>query len=97
MVISMETKHSSGVIAVVLVLATLVVMSVGISMNAYAQNTTQTADMAGSQATSNMTNITGLGSNIGVDDDADEGEEYEEGPGEDKDEPGDIDTNDEED
>jgi hypothetical protein len=45
-------------------------------------------------ATSNVTNATGLG---GVDDDADEGEEYEEGCGEDKDEPEDIDTNDEED
>jgi hypothetical protein len=83
----METKHSSGVITIVLVLATFVVMSVGISMNAYAQNTTQTADMI----TSNMTNATGLVS------EHDTGEEAEEGPGEDEDEPGDTDVNDEED
>jgi uncharacterized transporter YbjL len=83
----MQTKHSSGVIAVVLVLATFVVMFIGISMNAYAQNTTQTTDMI----TSNMTNTTGLVS----EDDAGEG--AEEGPGEDEDEPGDTDVNDEED
>lgn len=84
----METKQSSRVIPVVLVLATLVVMSIGISMNAYAQNTTQTTDMA---TAANMTNATGLVS----ENDADE--EAEEGDGEDEDEPGDIDTNDEED
>jgi hypothetical protein len=66
-------------------------------MNVYAQNTTQTENMTSDQAATNITNATGLGSSIGVDDDADEREEYEEGPGEDKDEPGDIDQNDEED
>jgi len=78
----------------VLILASVVVMSIGISMKAYAQNTTQTMDTTAGQTT-NMTNITGLASTTGDNDDADEGEE--EGPVEDEDEPGDVDTNDKED
>lgn len=75
-------------------LASVALMSIGISMKAYAQNATQTADTAAGQA-ANMTNTTGLPSVTGENDDADEGEE--EGPGEDEDESGDVDTNDKED
>lgn len=89
----MQTKYSFRVM-VVLMLASVAVMSIGISMKAYAQNTTQTADTAAGQA-SNMTNMTGLASGTVENDDADEGEE--EGPGEDEDEPGDVDANDKED
>lgn len=89
----MQRKYSFIVVAV-LMLASLAVMSIGISMKAYAQNTTQTADTAAGQTT-NMTNMTGLASGPVENDDVDEGEE--EGPGEDEDEPGDVDTNDKED
>ena len=85
-----------------MLLATVAVMSFAVTMNTYAQNTTQTAELADNQTTvttANMTNSTGLASGIiddDVDDDAyEEGEE--EGPGEDEDEPGDIDENDKED
>ena len=89
----MQTKYSF-LVAAVLILASLTVVSIGISMKAYAQNTTQTADTAAGQTT-NMTNMTGLAAGPIENDDADEGEE--EGPGEDEDEPGDVDTNDKED
>ena len=79
---------------VILMLASVAIMSIGISMKAYAQNATQTADTAAGQTT-NMTNMTGLASGTGENDDANEGEE--EGQGEDEDEPGDVDTNDKED
>ena len=81
----MQTKYSFRIVAV-LMLASLAVMSIGISMKAYAQNTTQTT---------NMTNVTGLASGPVESDDVGEGEE--EGAGEDEDEPGDVDTNDKED
>jgi hypothetical protein len=89
----MQTKYSF-LVAAVLILASLTVVSIGISMKAYAQNTTQTADTAAGQTT-NMTNMTGLAAGPVENDDAAEGEE--EGPGEDEDEPGDVDTNDKED
>lgn len=90
----MQTKYSFIAVAV-LMLASLTMMSIGISMKTYAQNiTTQTADTAAGQTT-NMTNMTGLASGPVENDDADEGEE--EGPGEDEDEPGDVDINDKED
>jgi hypothetical protein len=81
----MQTIYSFRIVAV-LMLASLAVISIGISMNAYAQNTTQTT---------NMTNMTGLAPGPFESDDAGEGDE--EGPGEDEDEPGDVDTNDKED
>ena len=77
-----------------LILALVTVMSIGISTKVYAQNATQVMDTAAGQTT-NMTNMTGLASTAGENDDADEGEE--EGSGEDEDEPGDVDTNDKED
>ena len=89
----MQTKYLFISVAV-LMLASLAMMSIGISMKAYAQNTTQTADTAAAKTT-NMTNMTGLASGPVENDDAYEGEE--EGPGEDEDEPGDVDTNDKED
>ena len=94
----MQTKKSFGVIAIVLMLATVAVMSFAVSMDTYAQNTTQTSELADNQstATTNMTNSTGLASGI-IDDDDDDDTYEEEGPGEDEDEPGDIDENDEED
>lgn len=79
---------------VILMLASVAVMSIGISMKAYAQNATQTMETAAGQTT-NMTNMTGLASSTGENDDVGEGEE--EGQGEDEDEPGDVDTNDGED
>lgn len=87
----MQVKYSLHVMAV-LVLASVAVMSIGITVKSYAQNAT-TADTASSQAT-NMTNTTGLASSTSENDVTGE---VEEGPGEDKDEPGDIDANDQED
>ena len=89
----MQTKYSLRV-TMVLILASVALMSIGISTRVYAQNATQAMDTAAGQ-TSNMTNMTGLASTTGENDDADEGEE--EGSGEDEDEPGDVDTNDKED
>jgi hypothetical protein len=88
----MQTKYPLHLVAI-LMLASVTVMSMGIAMKAYAQNVTQTADTAAGQAT-NMTNMTGVVSNTDENDDAGE---VEEGPGEDEDEPGDVDSNDEED
>lgn len=78
---------------VILMLTSVAVMSIGVSMKAYAQNATQTADTTTGQTT-NMTNTTGVSSGAGESDDRGE---VEEGPGEDQDEPGDVDTNDKED
>ena len=89
----MQTRYLFRAMAI-LMLTSVVMISIGISMNAYAQNATQTAEIAAGQ-TSNTTNMTSLASSTGENDDADEGEE--EGPGEDEDEPGDVDTNDKED
>jgi hypothetical protein len=89
----MQTKYSFTAMAVIL-LVSVAMMSIGISMQAYAQNITQPADSAAGQTT-NMTNMTGLASSTGEYDDVGEGEE--EGPGEDEDEPGDVDKNDKED
>jgi hypothetical protein len=89
----MQTKYSFTAMAVIL-LVLVAMMSIGVSMHAYAQNFTQPADTTAGQTT-NMTNTTGLASSTGEDDDVGEGEE--EGPEEDEDEPGDIDTNDKED
>jgi len=89
----MQTKYSFTAMTVIL-LVSVAMMSIGISMQAYAQNITQPAETAASQTT-NMTNMTGLASSTGENDDVGEGEE--EGPGEDEDEPGDVDTNDKED
>ena len=89
----MQTKYSFTAMAVIL-LVLVAMMSIGVSMHAYAQNFTQPADTTAGQTT-NMTNTTGLASSTGEDDDVGEGEE--EGPGEDEDEPGDVDINDKED
>lgn len=77
----------------VIMLVSVAMMSIGISIQAYAQNITQPVEAAGQ--TTNMTNMTGLAYSTGENDDVGEGEE--EGPGEDEDEPGDVDTNDKED
>ena len=74
----------------VLMLASVAVMSVGISMKAYAQNATQATDTAAAQTA----NMTGLASGPGENDDKGDAEE---GPGEDQDEAGDVDTGDQED
>jgi hypothetical protein len=97
----MQTKYSFTAMTVIL-LVSVAMMSIGISMHAYAQNITQPADTAAASQTTNMTNMTGLPSSTGENDDVGEGEEEgpgedEEGPGEDEDEPGDVDTNDKED
>lgn len=87
----MQTKYPLHVMAI-LILASVAVISIGITMKAYAQNAT-TANTAASPTT-NMTNMTGLASGVGENDDTGGAEE---GPGEDKDEPGDVDANDKED
>lgn len=79
----------------VILLVSVAMMSIGISIQAYAQNITQPADTAAAGQSTNMTNMTGLPSSTGEDDDVGEG--AEEGTGEDEDEPGDVDTNDQED
>ena len=90
----MNTKSALGFgLIAVLITATASILSIGTSMMTYAQeiaysqeNVTGTQNITGTQ---NMTGIT-------CNEEADDKGEIEEGPGEDDDEPGDIDVNDEE-
>ena len=84
----MNTKSALGfgLIAVIMT-ATASILSIGTSMMTYAQETASSQEnVTGTQ------NITGITCN----EEADDEDEIEEGPGEDDDEPGDIDLNDEE-
>ena len=76
-----------GIIAVIIT-ATASILSIGTSMMTYAQETTNSQENV--TGTHNITGIT-------CNEEADDKGEIEEGPGEDEDEPGDIDVNDEED
>ena len=76
-----------GLIAVIIT-ATASILSIGTSMMTYAQETTNSQENV--TGTHNITGIT-------CNEEADDKGEMEEGPGEDDDEPGDIDVNDEED
>lgn len=76
-----------GLIAVIIT-ATASILSIGTSMMTYAQETTDSQENV--TGTHNITGIT-------CNEEADDKGEIEEGPGEDEDEPGDIDVNDEED
>ena len=76
-----------GLIAVIIT-ATASILSIGTSMMTYAQETTNSQENV--TGTHNITGIT-------CNEEADDKGEIEEGPGEDEDEPGDIDVNDEED
>jgi len=77
---------------VVIITATASILSIGTSMMTYAQETSTTPETVYAQENVTGTqNITGITCN-----EADEKGEIEEGPGEDDDEPGDVDVNDKE-
>lgn len=80
----MKTKSILSLTAVVVIAATTTILSIGIALDAQAQNTTSMQPQTNETLQTNST-LTG----------AEEG--IEEGPGEDEDEPGDVDRNDEED
>lgn len=84
----MSTKSALGFgLIAVIITATASILSIGTSMMTYAQETASSQEnVTGTQ------NITGITCN----EEADDKGEIEEGPGEDDDEPGDIDVNDEE-
>jgi hypothetical protein len=84
----MSTKSALGFgLIAVIITATASILSNGTSMMTYAQETAKSQEnVTGTQ------NITGITCN----EEADDKGEIEEGPGEDDDEPGDIDVNDEE-
>jgi hypothetical protein len=79
---------------VVTITATTSILSIGSNMMTYAQDTSTTPETVFSQGnvtgTQNTTTITST-------EEADDKDDVEEGPGEDDDEPGDIDLNDKED
>jgi len=79
---------------VVIITATASILSIGTSMMTYAQETSTTPETVYAQENVTGTqNITGITPN----EEADDKDDVEEGPGEDDDEPGDIDVNDTED
>jgi len=91
----MNTKTASvfGPIVVILIAAASI-LPIGTNIMTYAQETLTTPETVYSQENVTGTqNITGITSN----EEADDKGEIEEGPGEDDDEPGDIDVNDKED
>lgn len=85
----MNTKSALGFgLIAIIITATASILSISTSMMTYAQQTPSSQEnVTGTQ------NITGITCN----EEADDKSEIEEGPGEDDDEPGDIDVNDEED
>lgn len=85
----MNTKSALGFgLIAIIITATASILSISTSMMTYAQQTASSQEnVTGTQ------NITGITCN----EEADDKSEIEEGPGEDDDEPGDIDVNDEED
>jgi len=85
----MNTKSALGFgLIAIIITATASILSISTSMMTYAQETAPSQEnVTGTQ------NITGITCN----EEADDKGEIEEGPGEDDDEPGDIDVNDEED
>jgi hypothetical protein len=87
----MHAKYTLGVITV-LILVSVTVMIIENNEKAYGQNATTTETATGQMA--NLTNATGVSSGTGEYDDRGE---VEEGSGEDQDDPGDVDTGDEED
>lgn len=87
----MHTKYVFGAMAV-LMLVSVSIMSIENNGKAYGQNATGAETLSGQMT--NMTNATGMSSVTGENDDRGE---VEEGPGEDQDEPGDVDTGDKED
>jgi hypothetical protein len=79
---------------VVIIIVTSSILSIGTSMMTYAQDTSTIPETGYSQENVTGTqNITGITCN----EEADDKDDVEEGPGEDDDEPGDIDVNDKED
>ena len=78
----------------VLMLVSVSIMSIENNGKAYGQNATGAGAETLSGQMTNMTNATGMSSVTGENDDRGE---VEEGPGEDQDEPGDVDTGDNED
>ena len=89
----MNTKTASvlGLLAVIIT-ATASILSIGTSMMTYAQETSTTPETVSAQENVTGTqNITGITCN-----ETDDKGEIEEGPGEDDDEPGDVDVNDKE-
>ena len=87
----MYTKYTFGVITVLLLLSVSII-SIESNEMAYGQNATSTETLGGQMT--NITNATGVSSGTGEYDDRGE---VEEGPGEDQDEPGDVDKGDNED
>ena len=85
----MNTKSALGFgFIAIIITATASILSISTSIMTYAQETASSQEnVTGTQ------NITGITCN----EEADDKGEIEEGPGEDDDEPGDIDVNDEED
>jgi len=84
----MSTKSALGFgLIAVIITATASILSNGTSMMTYAQETAKSQENV-----TRTQNITGITCN----EEADDKGEIEEGPGEDDDEPGDIDVNDEE-
>jgi hypothetical protein len=83
-----------SLIVVIITAAATSIPSIGSNMMAYAQDTSTTPETVYSQGnvtgTHNITTITST-------EEADDKDDVEEGPGEDDDEPGDIDLNDKED
>lgn len=89
----MNTKLALGFgLIAVIITATASILSIGTSMMTYAQETSTTPETVNAQE-----NVTGTQNTTGTTcNEADDKGEIEEGPGEDDDEPGDIDVNDEE-
>jgi hypothetical protein len=87
----MHTKYTFGVITVLLLVSVLMI-SIGSNERVYSQSANMTEQLGGQMT--NMTNATAMSSGAGENDDRGE---VEEGPGEDQDEPGDIDRGDNED
>jgi hypothetical protein len=87
----MHTKYMFGA-STALLLVLVSILSIESNERAYGQSA-NTTEQLGGQVT-NMTNATGVSSGTGEYDDKGE---VEEGPGEDQDEPGDVDKGDNED
>jgi hypothetical protein len=87
----MYTKFMFGV-TTVLLLVSVSILSIESNERGYGQSTNTTEQLGGQMT--NMTNATGMSSGTGENDDKGG---VEEGPGEDQDEPGDVDKGDNED
>jgi hypothetical protein len=91
----MTTKSAIGLgLIVMTITAATSILSIGSNMMIYAQDTSTTPETVSSQE-----NVTGAQNTTTITstEQADDKDDVEEGPGEDDDEPGDIDLNDKED